>query len=437
MDYLPLLMFPALFALILLGFPIAFSLFGVALVFGYFTYEDIYVYQMIGRVESIASNFILAAVPLFIFMGAVLERSGIAERLFDAFRVWTRNMPGGLAVAAILMCVMFAASSGVVGATETVVGLLAIPAMLKYAYSKRLISGTICAGGSLGTIIPPSVVLIVLGPLAEVSIGRLFAGAMLPGLILAALYVLYIIVICFVRPETGPRSSAGEATISFTEKLSFSARVLVPPLLLVVSVLGSILAGIASPTEAAGIGGAGALVLSMIYGTVTWRNLAEAIMKTLSVTAMIMFILLGGMIFTSVFFSMGGMKMVSSFVLGLELSPIVLLALILFLAFLLGFFLEWISILMIFIPIFTPIIVAVGFDPVWFCILFLVIIQTSYLTPPMAPAIFYLRGIAPREITIKDMYIGMMAFLLIQGLVLVLLMLFPQLILWLPDRLFG
>jgi tripartite ATP-independent transporter DctM subunit len=213
--------------------------------------------------------------------------------------------------------------------------------------------------------------------------------------------------------------------------------VLVPPLLLVISVLGSILAGIASPTEAAGIGGAGALVLSMIYGTVTWRNLAEAVMKTLSVTAMIMFILLGGMIFTSVFFSMGGMKMVSSFVLGLELSPIILLALILFLAFLLGFFLEWISILMIFIPLFTPIVVAVGFDPVWFCILFLVIIQTSYLTPPMAPAIFYLRGIAPREITIKDMYIGMLPFLLIQGLVLVLLMIFPQLILWLPDRLFG
>jgi tripartite ATP-independent transporter DctM subunit len=437
MDYLPLLMFPALFALILLGFPIAFSLIGVALVFGYFTYEDIYVYQMIGRVESIASNFILAAVPLFIFMGSVLERSGIAERLFDAFRLWTRNMPGGLAVAAILMCVMFAASSGVVGATETVVGLLAIPAMLKYAYSKRLISGTICAGGSLGTIIPPSVVLIVLGPMADVSIGRLFAGAMLPGLILAALYVLYIIFICILRPESGPRSGAGEFTMSFTEQLSFSARVLVPPLLLVISVLGSILAGIASPTEAAGIGGAGALVLSMIYGTVTWRNLAEAVMKTLSVTAMIMFILLGGMIFTSVFFSMGGMKMVSSFVLGLELSPIILLALILFLAFLLGFFLEWISILMIFIPLFTPIVVAVGFDPVWFCILFLVIIQTSYLTPPMAPAIFYLRGIAPREITIKDMYIGMLPFLLIQGLVLVLLMIFPQLILWLPDRLFG
>jgi tripartite ATP-independent transporter DctM subunit len=437
MDYLPLTMFPALFALILLGFPIAFSLIGVALVFGYFTYQDAYVYQLIGRVESISSNFILAAVPLFIFMGSVLERSGIAERLFDAFRMWTRHLPGGLAVAAILMCVMFAASSGVVGATETVVGLLAIPTMLKYAYSKRLISGTICAGGSLGTIIPPSVVLIVLGPMADVSIGRLFAGAMLPGLVLAALYVLYIVFICLLRPETGPRGGADEIALPFTEQLVFSARVLVPPLLLVTCVLGSILAGIASPTEAAGIGGAGALILSMIYGTVTWKNLAEAVMKTLSVTAMIMFILMGGMIFTSVFFSMGGMSLVSGFVLGLELSPIVLLALILFLAFVLGCFLEWISILMIFIPIFTPIVVAVGFDPVWFSILFLVIIQTSYLTPPMAPAVFYLRGIAPPSITIQDMYLGMLPFLIIQGLVLILLMMFPQIILWLPNRLFG
>lgn len=437
MDYLPLAMFPALFALILLGFPIAFSLIGVALAFGYFTYQDVYVYQLIGRVESISSNFILAAVPLFIFMGSVLERSGIAERLFDAFRMWTRNLPGGLAVAAILMCVMFAASSGVVGATETVVGLLAIPAMLKYAYSKRLISGTICAGGSLGTIIPPSVVLIVLGPMADVSIGRLFAGAMLPGLVLAGLYVAYILLYCLVRPEAGPRAGAGEFDIPFRQKLVFSAKVLVPPLLLVTCVLGSILAGIASPTEAAGIGGAGALALSMIYGSVTWKNLAQAVMKTLSVTAMIMFILMGGMIFTSVFFSMGGMRIVSGFVLGLDLSPLVLLALILFLAFLLGCFLEWISILMIFIPIFTPIVVQVGFDPVWFCILFLVIIQTSYLTPPMAPAIFYLRGIAPREITIADMYFGMVPFLLIQGLVLILLMMFPQIILWLPNLLFG
>jgi tripartite ATP-independent transporter DctM subunit len=437
MDYLPLAMFPALFALILLGFPIAFSLTGVALLFGYFTYQDIYVYQLIGRVESISSNFILAAVPLFIFMGSVLERSGIAERLFDAFRMWTRHLPGGLAVAAILMCVMFAASSGVVGATETVVGLLAIPTMLKYAYSRRLISGTICAGGSLGTIIPPSVVLIVLGPMADVSIGRLFAGAMLPGLLLAGLYVTYIVLYCLVRPEAGPRGGADEFNIPFTKQLVFSAKVLVPPLLLVVCVLGSILAGVASPTEAAGIGGAGALLLSMIYGTVTWMNLTQAIMKTLSVTAMIMFILMGGMIFTSVFFSMGGMRIVSGFVLGLELSPLVLLALILFLAFLLGCFLEWISILMIFIPIFTPIIVAVGFDPVWFCILFLVIIQTSYLTPPMAPAVFYLRGIAPPQITMQHMYRGMVPFLLIQGLVLVLLMMFPQIILWLPGRLFG
>jgi tripartite ATP-independent transporter DctM subunit len=437
MEYLPLAMFPALFALILLGFPVAFSLIGVALVFGYITFQDIYVYQLIGRVETISTNFILAAVPLFIFMGSVLERSGIAERLFDAFRLWTRNLPGGLAIAAILMCVMFAASSGVVGATETVVGLLAIPAMMKYAYSKQLISGTICAGGSLGTIIPPSVVLIILGPMAEVSIGRLFAAAMIPGLVLAGLYIVYVLVTCALRPDIGPRAAASEPEIPLKEKLVFSAKALVPPLLLIFAVLGSILGGVASPTEAAAIGGAGALVLSLIYGSVTWRNLGDAVMKTLRVTAMIMFILMGGMIFTSVFFSMGGMRLISGFVLGLDLSPWMLLLLILLLAFILGFFLEWISILMIFIPIFTPIVTHVGFDAIWFCILFLIVIQTSYLTPPMAPAIFYLRGIAPREITLKHMYYGMVPFLLIQGLMVAILMVFPETALWLPRVFFG
>ncbi|WP_253479474.1 TRAP transporter large permease [Natronocella acetinitrilica] len=430
-------MFVALFALIILGFPIAFCLIGVALVFGIIRYEDIYIYQLLGRVESIASNWVLAAVPLFVFMGSVLERSGIAERLFDAFRLWTRNLPGGIAIAAILMCVMFAASSGVVGATEAVVGLLAIPAMLKYGYDKKLISGVICSGGSLGTIIPPSVVLIILGPMANVSIGRLFAAAMIPGLVLAFLYLVYVVLLALLVPSAAPRSHPDEPVVPLKEKLVITAKALVPPLLLVVCVLGSILAGIASPTEAAAVGGAGGLILSVMYGSLTWKALGQAIMQTLRVTTMIMFILMGGMMFTSVFFSLQGMSLITGFVSALDLSPWMFLFIVLLLAFLLGFFLEWISILLIFIPIFTPLLTHLGFDPIWFCILFLLIIQTSYLTPPMAPAIFYLRGISPPEITLSHMYWGMVPFLLIQGLMILLVILFPQLALWLPNVFFG
>ncbi len=435
MESLALLMFLALFLLIFLGFHIAFALAGVAVVFGYILYGDAIVWQLVGRVETTASNFILAAVPLFIFMGSVLERSGIAERLFDAIRLWTERLPGGLAVAAILMCVIFAATSGVVGATEAVVGLLAIPAMLKYGYSKRLISGTICAGGSLGTIIPPSVVLIVLGPLADVSIGRLFAGSMLPGLILAGLYIVYVLSWSLLRPETARSTRASE--LRLVEKLTITAKALGPPLLLIIAVLGSILFGLATPTEAAGIGGAAALVLSLLYGSLSWQSLGEALMSTLRITTMIMFILMAGTMFTGVFFGLGGMRLISGLVMGLELSPWLLLLFVLLLAFVLGFFLEWISILMIFIPIFTPIVKALGFDPVWFGILFLMVIQTSYLTPPMAPAVFYLRGIAPPDITLRDMYLGVMPFIGIQFLMLAILMIFPQTVLWLPGVLFG
>jgi len=437
MELAALLMFPALFLLIFLGYHIAFALAGVALVFGYATYQDIYVWQLVGRVESIATNFILAAVPLFVFMGALLERSGIAERLFDAIHLWTRRLPGGLALATIIMCVIFAASTGVIGATETVVGLLAIPAMLKHHYSKELISGSICAGGSLGTIIPPSVVLIVMGPLAEVSIGRLFAGAMMPGLLLAGLYLLYVLGLCLVKPEAGPPAPRGPDEPPLGEKLVVTAKALLPPGLLIVAVLGSILAGVASPTEAAALGGAGALLLSLLYGRLTWTALGESLMKTLRITTMIMFILMAGTMFTSVFFSMGGSSLIAGQVNSLGLGPWGLLVVVLAMAFLLGFFLEWISILMIFIPIFSPLIAAMGFDPIWFCILFLVVIQTSYLTPPMAPAIFYLRGIAPPEMTIGSMYRGVVPFLAIQGVMLAILLAFPEVVLWLPRVFFG
>jgi tripartite ATP-independent transporter DctM subunit len=432
-----LLMFPALLFALFIGFPVAFAMIGVAFGFGYWAFGPSIIYQFMQKVDAMASNFVLAAVPLFIFMGAMLERAGIAERLFEAIHLWTRRLPGGLAIGTVLMCVVFAASSGVIGATETVVGLLAIPVMLKYQYDKGLISGTICAGGSLGTIIPPSVVVVLLGPVANVSIGDLMFGMLFPGLLLAFLYILYILTVCTIWPETGPRIPPSPDDPSFLEKCRISIVALWPPMLLIAAVLGSMLFGIAAPTEAAALGALGALFLSVIYGDFTLKVLHESLVKTLKVTVMILTILMAGNMFAGVFIAGGGVQTTEQFIQTANLGPWLTLFLFLFVCFLAGFILDWISILLIFIPVFMPIVTKMGFDPVWFCVLFLIIIQTSYLSPPMAPAIFYLRGIAPPEITIHHMFRGVVPFITIQLLCLVIVAAFPQLVLWLPSVLLG
>jgi len=431
-----LLMFPALFVLIFLGFPVAFSLIGVAFVFGVITFGDAAFFQFTQKIEDVASNFVLAAVPLFVFMGSMLERSGIAEQLFSAVHLWTRRLPGGLAVGTVVMCIIFAASTGVIGATETVVGLLAIPAMMKYSYSKSLISGTICAGGSLGTIIPPSVVVVVLGPVANVSIGDLMVGMIFPGLILSALYIVYIVALCLIRPEAGPRVREAD-DIALAEKLIITAKALLPPLVMIFAVLGSIMLGWAAPTEAAAIGAAGAFVLTVLYGRFTLQTFWQAMMKTIIVTSMIMFILMAGSLFTGVYVAAGGMGIMRGLINALEIGPWGLLAVFLALVFIAGFFLEWISILLIFVPLFMPFVLQGGFEPVWFCMLILVMIQTSYLTPPMAPAIFYLRGVAPDSITLMDMYRGVVPFIVIQVITLGIVITFPQTALWLPEQVLG
>ncbi len=432
-----LLMFPALLFALFIGFPVAFAMISVAFGFGYWAFGPSIIYQFMQKVDAMASNFVLAAVPLFIFMGAMLERAGIAERLFEAIHLWTRRLPGGLAIGTVLMCVVFAASSGVIGATETVVGLLAIPVMLKYKYDKALISGVICAGGSLGTIIPPSVVVVLLGPVANVSIGDLMFGMLFPGLLLAFLYIVYILAVCIIWPETGPRIPPSADEPSFLEKCRISIIALWPPILLIAAVLGSMLFGIAAPTEAAALGAAGALLLSVIYGDFTLKVLHESLLKTLKVTVMILTILMAGNMFAGVFIAGGGVQTTEQFIQAANLGPWLTLGLFLFVCFLAGFILDWISILLIFIPVFIPIVAKMGFDPVWFCVLFLIVIQTSYLSPPMAPAIFYLRGIAPPEITINHMFRGVMPFICVQLLCLIIVAAFPQLVLWLPSVLLG
>ncbi|MCH7691887.1 MAG: TRAP transporter large permease subunit [Proteobacteria bacterium] len=436
-DYLSLLMFPALLIALFLGFPVAFSMMGVAFFFGLIVFGDAVIFQMVQKVNDVASNFVLAAVPLFVFMGAMMERSGIAEQLFEAVHLWTRRLPGGLALGTIIMCVIFAASTGVIGATETVVGLLAIPVMMKYGYDKGLISGTICAGGSLGTIIPPSVVVVVMGPVADVSVGDLFVGMFFPGLLMAALYLVYILVRCTIDPKVAPRLPRQADEPRFVQKVRITVVALVPPLAMIFAVLGSIVLGWAAPTEAAGIGALGSVLLTLIYRSFTLGVLQEALIRTLKITCMIMVILLGGSMFAGVFVAAGGVALANELVQSTQLSPWVMVLLFLAVAFIAGFFLDWISVLLIFIPVFIPLVTGFGFDPVWFCILFLIVIQTSYLTPPMAPAIFYLRGISPPEITLSHMFRGVIPFVVLQIITLVSVAAYPPLVLWLPAQVLG
>ena len=436
-EYLPFLMLPVAFGLMFLGVQVTFAMLLTATGFGLLTFGPAVMHQFVEKIDDLASNFVFAAIPLFVFMGAVLEKSGIADRLFEAIHIWTRRLPGGLAIATVLMCVIFAASSGVIGATESVVGLLTIPIMLRYGYDKRLISGVICAGGSLGTIIPPSVVVIVMGPLANVSVGDLMYGMVFPGLLMAGLYLVYVLVLCIVKPEHGPRIPPEPGEPSFAQKLGITARNLLPPLGMIVAVLGSILGGLASPTEAAAIGCVFAVLLTIIYGRFTWAGLYDSLLKTVRVTAMIMAVLLGGTLFTGVFIGAGGINLASTLINEMQLTPWQLLGMLLFILFITGFFLDWISIVLIFLPIFTPLVTAVGFDPVWFCILFLIMIQTSYLTPPLAPAIFYLRAVAPPEITMRDMYAGMVPFIGLQVMVLAATLYWPAIVTWLPGVAMG
>ena len=443
---LALWMFPALMAMIFFGFPVALSLFSVAFVFGAiafnFSLPAVNLFTQV--IDSVASNSILAAVPLFILMGSLFERSGIAERLFEAIHLWTRRLPGGLAVGTVILCVIFAASSGVVGATESVVGLLAIPVMLRYAYDKGLIAGTICAGGSLGTIIPPSVVVIVLGPVADVDVGGLFMGMLFPGLILAALYIIYILVRCSIWPEDGRRLPPDENEPPLARKLWITAEALLPPLTLIFAVLGTIILGWATPTEAAAMGAFGTIVLTIVYGRLSFSVFKESLVRTLLVTAMILTILVAGNMFANVFTISGGLIGTQRLVEAAQLSGWATLFILLLLAFIAGFVLDLISIILIIIPIAIPLIEKIefyGMDPSqvksWFCVLFLIVIQTSYLTPPMAPAIFYLRGISPPEIKLSHMYKGVAPFIALEVIALALVILFPGLALWLPEQMWA
>lgn len=439
-ETLALVMFGTLFITLFLGHPLAFSLGAMALVFGLIGWggslEALFT-LFANKTYGVMDEYVLVAIPLFIYMAQVLDSSGVAEKLFTAMYVILGPIRGGLALAVIVVSTIFAASAGVVGATEVAIGLLAVPAMLKRGYNIPLTAGCICAGGTLGIIIPPSVMLVVYGSMAALSVGQLYAAAMAPGLLLAGLYVVYIMVRCAIRPTDGPPMPREERTYSALAQVKLFFTSLFPIMALVFVVLGSIVLAIATPTEAAGLGCAGAFILAMMYGKLSWRAVYDAAINTLKTTCMVMTLFLGGNAFQSIFLGLGGGDAISGILLGMELNRYVVLFIMMGILFFLGMFIDWLGILLITLPIFIPIAAELDFHPLWFATLVCVNLQMAFLTPPFGYSLFYLRGIAPPEMTIQHIYKGVIPFIALQWLGLAICVAFPEVVLYLPKFFFG
>ncbi|MFV3129245.1 TRAP transporter large permease [Niveispirillum sp. KHB5.9] len=423
---------------ILLGFPIAFTLIALSVMFGFYAVGDTIFPLLVQRAYGVMANDVLISVPLFLFMGYMIERSNILDRLFLSIQLALRRIPGSLGVATLFTCALFATATGIVGAVVTLMGVLALPAMLKAHYDKRLASGLIAAGGCLGILIPPSIMLILYGAMAGESVVRLYAGALLPGLMLAGMYIVYVIGVSIVKPELAPRLpkerlegvSAGQ--VAWMLLTSF-----LPLTVLVLSVLGAILAGVATPSEAAAIGAIGSLVLAVAYRAFTWDKLKEAVFLTGRASAMVCWLFVGSYIFASVFALLGGHHVVEGWFNAMDLEPWQFLLLTQIIIFLLGWPLEWTEIIVIFVPIFLPLLDNYGIDPVFFGVLVALNIQTSFLSPPMAMSAFYLKGVAPKGIELSHIFRGMVPFMCIVLLSLFVLYQFPELALWLPSVIYG
>lgn len=433
-------MFVTLAFVIFLGHPLAFSLGGVAVLFGLLGWggsPEIVFSLFTNKTYGVMEEYVLVAVPLFIFMAQMLDVSGIAERLFHTMHVLWGPVRGGLAIAVLMVCTVFAASTGVVGATEVAIGLLAAPNLLKRGYNIPLTAGAICAGGTLGILIPPSIMLVVYGGLTNISVGKLFAAAMFPGLTLSALYIIYVAIRCGISPELGPPLPPEERMYTLKQKLYMIVTSLLPPIFLIGMVLGSIVGGVATTTEAAGLGAVGAIILAIAFRKMTWYAVLDASTATLKITSMVLILFLGGNAFQSIFMGLGGGDAVSSLLLGLKLNPYVIMFVMMGIVFFLGMFLDWLGILLIVIPVFTPVVQELGFDPLYFGTLICVNLQMAFLTPPFGYSLFYLKGIAPPQMTTGLIYRGVVPFICLQWVGLILCIVYPSLIMYLPTVLFG
>ncbi|MEA3253770.1 MAG: TRAP transporter large permease subunit [Chloroflexota bacterium] len=432
-EVLTILMFAGILLGVATGFPIAFVLGGLGVLFGFISGVGIMGLVPI-RAYGVVDEYIFACIPLFVFMGCMMERSGCSEMAFGTMHRWMGNLRGGLAVATVLICTLFAATTGIIGASVTTMGLVALPAMLNRGYNKPLATGCVCAGGTLGILIPPSIMLVLYAPMAGVSVARMFMAAFLPGLLLSALFIAYIVVVCYLKPGMAPVMERKEETgLTSWQGFSAGAKSLFPPLFLILAVLGSIFFGVAAPTEAASIGALGAIILAVIYGKLNWQNLRGASYNTLKITVMIVFICLGANLFTGTFLVAGCGKVVSTFVLGLGMGPWGIFALVLLIIFMLGMFIDWVGILLIMVPIFAPILADLGFEPLWFGLIICISLQMSFLTPPFAYSIFYLKGLNIEGVTLGDMYKGVVPFLLLQALGTFLCIVFPRIVTFLPS----
>ncbi len=421
-----LTMFLVCLVMLALGFPVAFTFGGVALIFGLYA-EGLQLFQLVAeRMHSIMTNVTLMAVPLFIFMGLILERSGIAERMLESMGSLFGRVRGGLAASTVLVGMVLAASTGVVGASVVTMGLIALPVMLKYNYDKRLASGVICASGTLGQIIPPSIILIILGDVLQQPVGDLYRAALLPGLLLVAFYIIYILILAFTRKDVAPAMPVNDAPLAAQYWTAFKA--IVPALALVMIVLGTVFAGIATPTESAAMGAVGAVMLALISGNFKFPMLHQVAMETTKITAMVFTILAGATFFSMVFTYTGGDEAVEQLMQNLPGGKWGFIVLSMLAIFLLGFFIDFVEIAYIFVPMIAPILVTLGIDPVWFGILIALNLQTSFLTPPFGFALFYLRGVAPSTVSTTDIYRGVIPFIFLQLLVLAVIIVFPGMI---------
>ncbi|MBV6645187.1 MAG: TRAP transporter large permease subunit [Cyclobacteriaceae bacterium] len=426
-EYLPLILFGAIFLLILTGYPVAFTLGGLSIVVGVIVFDVDFFYLLALRIYGTMQNFVLLAVPLFIFMGIMLEKSGIAERLLETMALLFGKFKGGLALSVIIVGALLAASTGIVGATVVTMGLISLPTMLKRGYSSSLATGTIAASGTLGQIIPPSVVLVLLGSVLNVSVGDLFLAAVIPGLGLVSLYALFVIGYANIYPERAPAMPKVE--VDQFRAAGFSGEVVktfIMPFLLVLAVLGSIFAGIASPTEAAGVGAFGAILLTAYQRRLNLKILKVVSQETTQITAMVFMIFVGATAFSLVFRGLEGDKFFLSAIESSELGPYGFLFLVMALVFVAGFFIDFIEIVFIIVPVVAPIFASMGIDLVWIGILLAINLQTSFLTPPFGFALFYLKGVAPSEVKTSHLYRGVVPFVIIQLIFLVLLILFPE-----------
>lgn len=445
-ELLAIGMFISFMALVFTGFPVAWILGGLSVIFTALAIvlevdfnvaigvDWNYTSLSVDRIWNVMENWVMVALPMFIFMGLMLDRSGIAKALMTNFSQLFGGIRGGLAITVTIIGLLLAATTGIIGASVVLLALLGLPAMLAQGYDKSLASGTVCAVGTLGILIPPSIMLVLMADRMSMSVGDLFLGAVFPGLLLGSLYIIYILIYGWLKPESAPASSSGAASWSLVVGLF---RAIVPPAFLILAVLGSIFFGVATPTEAAGVGAAGAMLLAWMNNTLNFGVLKEVLYETTKTTAFIFAVLLGATAFSLVLRGLGGDEIIERTLFGLPFGANGILICILLATFILGFFLDWIELTLIILPLVSPVVMNLGFDPVWFTILFAVCLQTSFLTPPVGFAIFYLKGVAPEGIDVQTIYRGVMPFIALQLLGLLIIFNWQQVVTWLPAQAYG